>query len=313
MAIQTPASTPPISLHRHNPVRGILMWCTAAFFFTAQSAVLKWLADDIHFSEILFIRSFVVVAGTSVLLLRGAGMKAPFRTKRFPLHFGRFLFFSASLACFIEAVKYIPLADATAVSFAAPLMMTALSVPLLGEKVGLRRWSAVIVGLCGVLVIANPSTGIFQMAALWALGAALTYAFAIVITRKLTTSEPAVIVVWIMNVLYIVVMPVFAPFEWVMPTWGQVGLMMLSGAMVLVAQMMAVSACSLVPPQVLAPFDYTAMIWAVLLGFLVWNDVPTPTILVGAAILIGSGIYILWREAQVARATRRAQPASSES
>ena len=112
MAIQTPASTPPISLHRHNPVRGILMWCTAAFFFTAQSAVLKWLADDIHFSEILFIRSFVVVAGTSVLLLRGAGMKAPFRTKRFPLHFGRFLFFSASLACIIEAVKGIPLAGA---------------------------------------------------------------------------------------------------------------------------------------------------------------------------------------------------------
>lgn len=313
MAIQTPASTPPVSLHRHNPVRGILMWCTAAFFFTSQSAVLKWLADDIHFSEILFIRSLVVVAGASVLLARGPGMKAPFRTRRFRLHFGRFIFFSMALACFIEAVKDIPLADATAVTFAAPLLMTALAVPLLGEKVGMRRWSAVIVGLCGVMVIANPSTGIFQMAALWALGSALAYAIAIIITRKLTTSEPAVVVVWIMNVLYVVVMPVFAPFEWVMPTIGQVGLMMLSGVMVLIAQMLAVSACSMAPPQVLAPFDYTAMIWAVLLGFLVWHDVPTPTILTGAAILIGCGIYILWREAKVARAGRRLQSSSSES
>ncbi len=313
MAIQTPASTPPISLHRHNPVRGILMWCTAAFFFTSQSAVLKWLADDIHFSEILFIRSLVVVAGASVLLARGPGMKAPFRTRRFRLHFGRFIFFSVALACFIEAVKDIPLADATAVTFAAPLLMTALAVPLLGEKVGMRRWSAVIVGLCGVMVIANPTTGIFQMAALWALGSALAYAIAIIITRKLTTSEPAVVVVWIMNVLYVVVMPVFAPFEWIVPTWGQVGLMMLSGGMVLIAQMLAVSACSMAPPQVLAPFDYTAMVWAVMLGFLVWGDVPTPTILIGAAILIGCGIYILLREAQVARAERRAQPSSSES
>ena len=281
-----------------------MLWCLAAFFFTSQSAVLKWLANDIHFSEILFIRSFVVVAGCTILLLRGPGLAAPFRTRRFPLHFGRFVFFSASLACFIEAVKVIPLADATAVSFAAPLMMTALSVPLLGEKVGLRRWTAVVIGLCGVLVIANPSTGIFEMAAVWALAAALTYAIAIIVTRKLTTTEPAVVVVWIMNCLYFVTMPMFAPFVWVMPTWEQVGLMMLSGVMVMIAQLIAVHACSLAPPQVLAPFDYTAMIWAVLLGFLVWGDVPTPTIWVGAAILIGSGIYIVWRETRLARSTR---------
>jgi drug/metabolite transporter (DMT)-like permease len=297
MATPTPASTPSISLHRHMPLRAIALWCLGALLFTAQSGLLKWLSGDFHFSEILFVRSFVVVLGTSVLLL----------------HVVRFLCFSTAIACFIQSVRDIPLADATAVTFAAPLLMTALSVPLLGEKVGLRRWTAVIVGMGGVLVIANPSTGIFEPAALWALGSALAYALAINVTRKLTGSDPAVVIVWSMNAFYIVLMPIFAPFVWTLPSWDEIALMLACGVIVLVAQMVAVHACSLAPPQVLAPFDYTGMLWAVVIGFLVWGDVPSLTILIGAAILIGSGIYILWREAQVARAARHAQSASSES
>lgn len=295
------------------PLRAIALWCLGALLFTAQSGLLKWLSGDFHFSEILFVRSFVVVLGTSVLLMRGPGLRAPFRTRKPLLHVVRFLCFSTAIACFIQSVRDIPLADATAVTFAAPLLMTALSVPLLGEKVGLRRWTAVIVGMGGVLVIANPSTGIFEPAALWALGSALAYALAINVTRKLTGSDPAVVIVWSMNAFYIVLMPIFAPFVWTLPTWGEIALMLACGVIVLVAQMVAVHACSMAPPQVLAPFDYTGMLWAVVIGFLVWGDVPSLTILIGAAILIGSGIYILWREAQVARTARRAQAASSES
>lgn len=269
-----PVLEPPVSRHRNAPVTAIGLWMVAALLFVSQSAILKWLADDYHFSEILFARSIVVVLGTMILLGRGDGLRAPFRTRKFRLHLMRFFCFTVALASFIQAVRVIPLADATAVSFAAPLFMTALSVPLLGEKVGIRRWSAIMVGFGGVLVIANPSTGIFEMAALWALLSALGYAFAIIVTRIVTKTDQTVVIVFWLNALYVITMPAFAPFFWVLPTWTDIGLMIGCGLVVLIAQLIAVQACTLAPPQVLAPFDYTAMIWATLLGFLVWGDLP---------------------------------------
>ncbi len=295
-----PAPAP--NRHRHAPAAAIGLWVLAAFLFTSQAAILKWLAPDYHVTEILFGRSLVVVAGATVLLLRGSGLGAPFRTRKFRFHALRFLCFLVALTAFIEAVRRISLADAVAVTFAAPLLMTALSVPLLGEKVGVRRWSAVGIGLMGVLVIANPSTGVFQVAALWALLSALAYALAIIVTRIATRTEETVVTVFWLNALYVVLMPVFAPFAWTAPTWGAVALMAGCGLIVLVAQLVAVEACVRAPPQVLAPFDYTALIWAALLGYAVWGDLPTRAALAGAAILIASGLYVLWRETRRARA-----------
>ncbi len=306
MTVTPPLLEPLASRHRHAPVTAIGLWLIAALLFVSQSAILKWLADDYHFSEILFARSAVVVVGTMILLKRGDGLAAPFRTAKFRLHLIRFACFTVALASFIQAVRAIPLADATAVSFAAPLFMTALSVPLLGEKVGVRRWSAILIGFVGVLVIANPSTGIFEMAALWALLSALGYALAIIVTRMVTKTDNTVVIVFWLNALYVITMPAFAPFYWVMPTWTDIGLMFGCGLIVLVAQLIAVTACTLAPPQVLAPFDYTAMIWATLLGFIVWGDLPSWTVVGGAAILIASGIYILLREAKLQREEARA-------
>ncbi|MBT7647756.1 MAG: DMT family transporter, partial [Rhodospirillaceae bacterium] len=290
--------------HRHAPVAAIGLWIAAAFLFTAQSAILKWLADDYHFSQILFGRSVIVVLGTSLMLLFGSGLGAPFRTRKFRLHALRFLCFFVALTAFIEAVRHIKLADAVAVSFAAPLLMTALSVPLLGEKVGVRRWTAVAIGLCGVAVISNPTTGIFEMAALWALLAAFAYALAIIVTRVATRTEETVVTVFWLNAIYVVLMPVFAPFTWIVPTWEAVGLFAACGLIVMVAQLVAVQACTLAPPQVLAPFDYTAMIWAILLGFFIWGDLPSWTVVGGATILIASGLYVWWREAQQEKLAR---------
>ncbi|MEM7120647.1 MAG: DMT family transporter [Pseudomonadota bacterium] len=294
-------AAPPATLHRHAPAQAIVLWCFAALLFTSQGAILKWLSDHYHFSEILFFRSVVVVAVLTIFLVRGPGLGAPFRTRQAKLHVARFLCFFVALTCFIEAVKQISLSDAIAVTFAAPLMMTALAVPLLGERIGPRRWTAVIVGLGGVLVIGNPSTGIFEVAALWALGSALGYALAIIVTRKLTGTDPTVVIVWTLNALYLVTMPFFIPFTWVVPTWPHLALMAVGGLVVLVAQLVAVHACRLAPPQVLAPFDYTAMIWAILLDLIIWHVLPSLTVIGGAAILIACGIYILYREAKVSR------------
>ena len=285
--------------YRNAPATAIGMWVFAAFLFMVQTAALKWLAEDYHFSQILFFRSVVVVAGISILLLRGPGLGAPFRTKRFRMHALRFLCFFTALSSLIEAVRHLSLPDTIAVSFASPLLMTALSVPLLGERVGRRRWTAVGIGLCGVIVIVNPSTGIFQMAALWALLSALAYALAIIVTRMVSRTEEATTTVFLLNAIYILAMPVFAPFEWIVPSLDALAIMAGCGAIVMVAQLTAVRACALAPPQVLAPFDYSAMIWAILLGYAFWGDLPDWTVGIGASILVASGLYVLWREAQI--------------
>ncbi len=293
------ATTDPGGGYRNAPVTAISLWLFATILFMAQMAALKWLAEDYHFSQILFMRSVVVVVGTSLLLWRGPGLGTPFRTRRWRMHVARFLCFFVALSCFIEAVRHISLPDATAVSFASPLLMTALSVPLLGERVGPRRWAAVGVGLCGVLVIVNPSTGIFQIAALWALCSALAYALAIIVTRIVSRTEEATTTVFLLNAIYVLTMPVFAPFEWVTPSLEALLVMLACGVTVMVAQLTAVRACALAPPQVLAPFDYTAMIWAIVFGYLIWGDLPDWTVVIGAAVLVTSGLYVLWREARV--------------
>ncbi len=293
------ATTDPGGGYRNAPVTAIGLWLFATILFMAQMAALKWLAADYHFSQILFLRSVVVVAGTTLLLLRGSGLGTPFRTRRWRMHVLRFLCFFVALSCFIEAVRHISLPDATAVAFASPLLMTALSVPLLGERVGPRRWAAVGIGLCGVLVIVNPSTGIFHIAALWALCSALAYALAIIVTRIVSRTEEATTTVFLLNGIYVLTMPVFAPFEWIMPSAEALLVMVACGVTVMVAQLTAVRACALAPPQVLAPFDYTAMIWAIVFGYLIWGDLPDWTVAIGAAVLATSGLYVLWREAQV--------------
>ncbi len=285
--------------YRNAPVTAIGLWVFAAILFMGQMAALKWLAEDYHFSQILFMRSVIVVAGTALLLLRGPGLATPFRTRRWRMHGARFLCFFVALSCFIEAVRHISLADATAVSFASPLLMTALSVPLLGERVGPRRWAAVGIGLCGILIIVNPSTGMFQAAALWALCSALAYALAIIVTRIVSRTEDAASTVFLLNGIYVLTMPVFAPFAWVMPSPEAFFLMVACGVTVMIAQLAAVRACALAPPQVLAPFDYTAMIWAIVFGYLIWGDLPDRTVAIGAAVLMMSGLYVLWREARV--------------
>ncbi len=292
-------TTDPGGGYRNAPVTAIGLWLFATILFMGQMAALKWLSTDYHFSQILFMRSVVVVAGTTLLLLRGPGLGTPFRTRRWRMHVLRFLCFFAALSCFIEAVRHISLPDATAVAFASPLLMTALSVPLLGERVGPRRWAAVGIGLCGVLVIVNPSTGIFQIAALWALCSALAYALAIIVTRIVSRTEDATTTVFLLNGIYVISMPVFAPFEWIMPSGEALFLMVACGVTVMIAQLTAVRACALAPPQVLAPFDYTAMIWAVVFGYLIWGDLPDWTVVIGAAVLVISGLYVLWRESQV--------------
>ena len=270
--------------------------------FAISDAIVKWIADDFHFTQIILIRSLVAAPIALILLVRSGGFyRLGFINHRIILM--RVVFGTTSFVTFIQALKVLPLAETVAVSFAGPLFITALSVPLLAEKVGPRRWAAVLVGFVGVLVILRPGADVFQPAALWALASAGFYALAAIATRKLAVAaSTSAILVWVNTyVLVVMAVGVIVLDAWVDPGWQDMALLLGFAVTSTIGQYMGVEAFRRAAPSLLAPFDYTALIWAALLGFLIWHDIPTWSLVAGSVVLVVSGLYILHREATLSR------------
>ncbi len=285
-----------------SPVVAIVLISLSIAAFAVSDAIVKWVAGEYHFTQIILIRSLVAVPFALILVARSGGLRRlGFVSHRIVLM--RVVFGTTSFITFIEALKVLPLAETVAVSFAGPLFITALSVPLLKEKVGPRRWAAVVVGFIGVLIIMEPGTAVFQPAALWALASAAFYALAAIATRKLAVAtSTSVILVWVNGyILVIMALGVVLLDTWVAMDW--MGLVLLLGIAFAstIGQYLGVEAFRRAAPSLLAPFDYVALIWAGLLGFVIWHDVPSWSLVAGSAVLVMSGLYILQRERALAR------------
>ena len=228
------------------------------------------------------------------------------RRTRHPLaHALRGLVGLASLALYFLAYQLMPLADAYAIGFAAPLFITALSVPLLGEKVGVRRWSAVLVGFAGVLIMVRPGTAVFDAVALVPLAAAMLYALVAILVRMLSRTEASVTIVVYYALTTILVTGLALPLVWVTPDAGDFALLAGLGVVGGCAQLCVTEAFREGELSVVVPFDYSAMVWAVLLGWLLWGELPDLWIWAGMPLVIASGIYIARRELALERARRR--------
>jgi drug/metabolite transporter (DMT)-like permease len=221
------------------------------------------------------------------------------------------------MSLFFLALGLLPLADTMALGMSGPIFLTALSVPLLGERVGLRRWSAVVVGFLGVLVMVRPGSGVFQPAALIALSGAFFYALAMVSIRHLSRTEPATTIVFYFTLFAAIVGLLTWPLGAVAPDWlGAWARPDLEGWIVLIgigliggmAQLTMTYAFKLAPVAVIAPFEYGAIVIGVAYGLAIWNEVPDRFMLLGAAIVIASGLYILYREAKLRRASLGVEP-----
>jgi drug/metabolite transporter (DMT)-like permease len=275
--------------------RGIFLMIASVFVFAVVNALVKYLEDDYPVGQVVFFRSIFALLFSLALLSRHGGLEA-LRTNRLAEHVGRGTLQFVSMVCIFIAYHWMPLADAVAITFSSPLFLTMLSIPVLGEKVGRHRWGAVLVGFLGILIMVRPGAGVFSMGALLALvNAGLGASVTIALRRMSLTERPVTLVTYqaiVASVLSIAVLP----FGWVAPTWsGALGLAavgLISG----VGQILWTQAFKLAPAAVLAPFSYTSMIWAIGLGFFIWGDVPTPLLLVGAAVVVASGLYILYRE-----------------
>jgi len=210
---------------------------------------------------------------------------------------------------FLAALPLMPLTDIFAIVMSAPLLITALSAPLLKEPVGFRRWMAVLVGFSAVLVMVRPGGDIDPLAALLVMGSVITYAFAMILTRRLGSTESAGAMTFFSALVFLAVGLIAAPFSWTQPTLIGLLLMAATGLLAGSAQYCLTEAFRIAPPSVIAPFEYTSLLWAMLFGFLVWGDVPTLLVLVSAAVVIASGIYVLHDE-KVTRRRNRVSPVS---
>lgn len=278
---------------------------TGIAIFSFNDALGKWLLADYSVGELLLIRS----AAALVLLapfVRNTGVAAFASAPRPALQIVRIALSTLEVAMFFWAVSWLPLADTVTFYLAGPIYVTALSVVLLGERVGLRRWTAVLVGFAGVVLALRPSAASFTLPALIALGGSFFFSVMMVTTRMLRETADTVLIAGQIGAT-LLFGAVAAPFAWVTPSWRDFLLLSLFGVLSIVALACVNRALKLAPASVVVPYQYTMIIWAVALGYLVFGDVPDLFTLAGAAIIIAAGLYIFWRE----QAQSRQKPASA--
>src|SRR5262252_5237539 len=277
-----------------GPLAGIGWMLAGIAMFSLNDALGKWLLLDYSVGELLLIRSVAALV-CLVPFLPNTGVAAFITAPRPALQIARILLSALEVAMFFWAVSYLPLADAVTFYLAGPIYVTAMSVILLGEIVGWRRWSAVAVGFVGVVLALRPSAASFTLPALIALGGSIFFAVLMVTTRMLRKT-PDIVLISGQIVATLLFGAVFAPMGWVMPSLGDFMLLSLFGVVSIVALACVNRSLKLAPASVVEPYQYTMIVWAIILGYVVFGDVPDLFTLAGAAIIIAAGLYIFWRE-----------------
>ncbi|WP_374444735.1 DMT family transporter [Stella sp.] len=300
---------PPAS--RGDIRRGILYMVGAVFVFSILNAAIKWQVERYPVGEVVFIRCLFALIPSFVLVAVSGGLRV-LRTRRLGWHVSRAMLQFVSMSCNFLAFSMMPLADAVAIGFASPIFLTALSVPLLGEKVGIYRWGAVAFGFLGVLIMVRPTGDVLNSGALFALANALFGALLSIGIRRLSATEASATLVFYQAVTTFLISAASLPFfAWVPPTWTDFLAIGAIGVCSGIAQFWWAQAFRFTPAAILAPFSYLSMIWAVLMGYFVWGDVPTLPLIAGAAIVAMSGLFIAHRETRRrGAATQPAKPAS---
>lgn len=289
---------------RYQPTRGLVYMASAVFSLIVLDAGVKWLTDGYSPFQIAFMRYLVGLVFAVAIASRAGGI-GTLKTQRLSGHGLRSVFNLATMLTFYYALAALPLANAMAISYAGPLFMTALSVPLLRERVGPRRWAAVVIGFVGVLVILQPSGTGFNAAAVLALTSAFLYALTLITSRQLSTTEPSHTILFYYSVGVLIATGATMPWLWITPSWHDFWIFLLVSVSGSVGQFFLNQAFRYGEVSLLAPLDYTGLVWATLFGWMLWGDLPSLTVVAGALIVVGSTLYIVHRERQKAEAERR--------
>jgi drug/metabolite transporter (DMT)-like permease len=269
----------------------------ATIMFAGSSALTKWLVATYPIGETLFLRNATALIGSSLVILPVAGLEV-FRTKRLRDHVLRSVSQSCSQTFLVIAFSLMPLASAVAINFSAPLFATVASIVFLKETVGPVRWGALIIGFLGVLLVTSPGVDTFQAGSLFALANAVLFGTVTVGVRGMTATESTETLTMYQMVILTAFFTAALPFGWVTPTLEDWGAMVVNGLGNALGQYLWTRALHLAPTSAVVPFNYFSLVWAIILGFLVWGDLPSAALLAGSAIVVGSGMFLLWHESR---------------
>jgi drug/metabolite transporter (DMT)-like permease len=290
---------------RSARLAGIGLMLLGVFMFSFGDALGKYMVATYSVGQLLWLRA---CAALLVLLPIVWRQRAAFLPLERPwLQLLRVILSTLEVVAFFLATVYLPLADVITYYLACPIFVTALSAIVLRERVGWRRWSAVLIGFCGVLIALRPSTQMVSWPALIALGGSVSFAFLMLITRSLRAT-PDIVLASTQFIGTFALGALMSPFGWVTPDPGSLGLFAAAGCVSVAALLCVNRSLKLAPASVVVPYQYSMIVWAVMFGYFVFGDVPQVSMIAGAAIIIGAGFYIFLREQQLGREETTVNP-----
>ncbi|WP_425100295.1 DMT family transporter [Tropicibacter sp. S64] len=289
-------------------MRGIALMALGFFFFAAGDVQAKVLTAHLPALQITWFRMAGLFLGVMVALILNRGQAL--RTKNPILQISRGVAAAGSATLFIIAVGHVPLADAVAVSFVAPFIVTLLGALILREPVGIRRWIAVAIGFCGMLIVIRPGFGVFHPAILLVVLAASLFALRQILSRWLAGGDSALTTVAYTSITATVVLTALLPFVWETPQGWQIWLPIFGlASCAALGEVLVIRALDIAQAVVLAPLHYSMILWGTFYGWLVFSDLPDLWTILGCAIIVASGLYTLHRERQAGRRKRPSEPA----
>ena len=281
---------------------GVLLMLLGMLMFSLNDVMGKWLMATFSVGQLMLIRSLAALVVLAPFLWR-TGWNRLVKVDRPRLHLLRAALFAFEASGFYFAVAYMPLADTMTYWLAAPIYVAALSPLMLGEKVGWRRWTAIIVGFLGVVIALEPSKETFTLPALIALAGSLSFGLALVLGRSLRAAPDTTLVFWQIAGagIFAAILCLADPGGWAPVSAVDFGLLSLLGIVAMSAHMLVNRSLKLADAATVAPLQYTLLLWAVVFGWLFFGDMPRPAMLVGAAVIVASGLFIFFREQQLKR------------
>ncbi|MGY6646378.1 MAG: DMT family transporter [Salinarimonas sp.] len=287
--------TTPSSAPASTNQTGIALMCVGVAFLTVNDAIAKTLTETYSPLQILFLRNVIALPFALMIALRMGGTSA-LRSYRPLVHLLRGILWVAGTFLFFTSLRFLQLAEATALIFVAPFFIIALSAAFLGERVGWRRWSAVVAGFIGVLIVVRPGGATFQLASLLPVATAFVYALMMLGSRFVDTRESVWTLLLYLTGTSALLSAFLVPFVWIPVQMEHLWLFVAIALCGTAGITMMTQAFRLAPASIVAPLDYTAMLWATLLGWLIWSEMPDGVTFIGAGIIITSGVWVILRE-----------------
>ena len=303
-----------------NILRAVLLKLTSTLMFSVMSAFVRYVSDVTPVGQVVFCRSFFAIIPVVIIYAWRGELAAAFRTARPFGHFARGMISVGGMFFNFAALARLPIVDVTTIAFASPLITVALSAWILKERVRIYRWTAVGIGFIGVIVMLWPHLDIARYAtatnatatlgAVFALLSAFTNAGSVVQTRRLTDTETTSSIVLYFSLFCALGGLLTLPFGWIVPNLPQLGALIGLGVFGGLSHILLTESYRYAPASLVAPLDYTALLWAFIIGYWFFGELPTGTVYVGSAIVAGSGLYVIWRERQLGLERARARAAS---